>query len=510
MRDKFAATMTKPVLVRLQPLGKIIEVERGTPLQDALFGYGVEFPCGGHGRCGNCRVRILEGSLPLTPDEEAILAAAELAEGWRLACRNRAESDVTLEVKQWEATVLVDHSTFAFVPREGLGIAIDLGTTTVVGQLLDLSSGHVLAVRTGLNPQVGYGGDIMSRVEFAVARAGQRKLEELIRRGIGQIVEDLRASSDKLDAPIARIVVVGNTVMHHVFCGIDLEPLSHYPFEPVEDGLQRSRASDLGWNIAGDPVVLFLPCLGGFVGSDILAGILAAKIHLSEALLGLVDLGTNGEVVIGNRERILCASTAAGPAFEGARIRMGMQASTGAISEVEIYEGRPRCRVLGNVPPRGICGSGLVDAVAVGLELGLIHRSGKFADGIVEWVLKPPVKLFQNDIRELQLAKGAVAAAMRILLRSWGAQASDVERLFLAGAFGNYINRTSARRIGLIQFPEGKVWPAGNTALLGAKIELFDEDPDSNLVSIRDRVEHIPVAADPHFEDIYVESMTFS
>jgi len=263
--------------------------------------------------------------------------------------------------------------------------------------------------------------------------------------------------------------------------------------------------------LSGDSAVRFLPCLGGFVGSDILAGILATRLHESGPLVGLVDLGTNGEIVIGNRERLLCASTAAGPAFEGARISMGMRAATGAISAVSIEGGALRCHVLGNVAPRGICGSGLVDAVAAGLDLGSIQPSGRLGNGTNgPLMLCPPVTLTQNDIRELQLAKGAIAAGIRLLLARWGAEAKDLTRLYLAGAFGNYISRASARRIGLLDFPIEMVKPAGNTALLGAKLALFNADEAAcAYTSVRNRIQHVSLNAEPRFQEVFVEEMTF-
>ena len=248
----------------------------------------------------------------------------------------------------------------------GLGVAVDLGTTTLVAQLLDLATGRVLAVSTALNAQARYGADVMSRLQFAVLGGGHRQLETLVRQQIGALVEQLLFAAGKRDAEIADIVVVGNTAMHHLFCGIGAEPLTHYPFAPAEMGLKTFRSKALGWNIAGDPVVRFLPCLGGFVGSDVLAGILASRLLETDDLVGLVDLGTNGEIVIGNKDGLLCASTAAGPAFEGAKISMGMRASTGAISEVRVGPDGVHCRVLGNGAPCGLCGSGLVDAVAAG------------------------------------------------------------------------------------------------------------------------------------------------
>jgi uncharacterized 2Fe-2S/4Fe-4S cluster protein (DUF4445 family) len=256
--------------------------------------------------------------------------------------------------------------------------------------------------------------------------------------------------------------------------------------------------------------VQFLPCLGGFVGSDILAGLLATGLHESDELVGLVDLGTNGEIVLGNRGRLLCASTAAGPAFEGARISMGMRAATGAIWRATAHEGRIRCEVLGNVPPRGICGSGLVDAVATALDLGLIQPTGRLANGGDALLLHPPVSLSQTDIRQLQLAKAAIAAGIRLLLDRWGATNEDLARLYLAGAFGNYVDRTSARRIGLLAFPLEKVQPVGNTALLGAKLALFSSDSeDGTYPHLRQKVEHLSLSADPAFQEVYVEELSF-
>jgi uncharacterized 2Fe-2S/4Fe-4S cluster protein (DUF4445 family) len=502
--------MSDFVQIELQPLGETFTLERGTPLQDVLFAHGVEFPCGGRARCKGCRVRVVRGSLPITPEQELLLTREELESGWRLACCGKAEDNLTLELGQWEAAILADNSVFEFTPREGLGVAVDLGTTTLVAQLLDLRNAHVLAVRTALNAQARHGADIMSRVGFALTKGGRDLLTALIRCQIGQLIEELLAGARASEARIDSVTIVGNTVMHHLFCGIDVTPLSHFPFEPVRHGLEVVRSSDLGWTLAGDPTVRFLPCLGSFVGSDILAGVLATKLGESDELVGLVDLGTNGEIVIGNRLRLLCASTAAGPAFEGARISMGMRAATGAISAVAAEEGRFRCHVLGNVAPRGICGSGLVDAVAAALELGLIQPGGRLSSNNGTLMLCPPVALSQNDIRELQLAKGAIAAGIRILLKRWGAKARDLTRLYLAGAFGNYISRSSARRIGLLDFPLEKVKPAGNTALLGAKLALFNtSEEDYAYAPLRRHIEHVSLNADPHFQEIFVEEMGF-
>jgi uncharacterized 2Fe-2S/4Fe-4S cluster protein (DUF4445 family) len=499
--------MKDVVHIRLEPLGATISVQRGTPLQDVLFSHGVEFPCGGQGKCKGCRVRVMSGRLPVTPEQERMLSREELEAGWRLSCQCVAADDLTLEMAQWEAAILSDETSLTIVPRSGLGVALDVGTTTLVAQLLDLRTGNVLGVRTALNPQARHGADIMSRVSYAVADGGQAKLVESIRKQTAKMIGELIEGAGVRPGDLSEVVLVGNTVMHHLFCDIDLEPLSHYPFEPPDLGNRILTPADLGWDLLPGVKVEFLSCIGGFVGSDILAGLYAKRMHESSELVALVDLGTNGEIVVGNRERLISASTAAGPAFEGARIYMGMRAATGAVSEVHIRDGGLVCHVLGNVTPRGICGSGLVDAVACALDLGLILPGGRFTDRGNSLPLSPPVKISQTDVRELQLAKGAIAAGIRLLLREFGAGLNDVSTVYLAGAFGNYINIASAERIGLLAFPQERVTPAGNTALLGAKLALFSNRSEFNPLARR--IEHVTLSEKPDFQDIYVEEMIF-
>ncbi|HSW51145.1 MAG TPA: ASKHA domain-containing protein [Bryobacteraceae bacterium] len=495
------------VSIRLEPLGKTLRAPRGGPLQDILFSHGMEFPCGGQAICKGCRVRLMGGSVPPQPEEAALLAPAEIEAGWRLACRLCPQEDITLEIARWETPILVDDTPIRVSPREGLGVAVDLGTTTLVAQLVDLASGHVLGVRTSLNPQAAYGSDVMSRIDAAVSRSAGPALTSLIRARIGELVAELLGEVGPRAASLAGIVLVGNTVMHHLFCGYDVEPLARVPFRTDHGGEVLFRPPDLGWPLPAAATVRFLPCLGGFVGSDILAGILATRMHESETLVGLVDLGTNAEIVFGDSSGLVCASSAAGPAFEGGLISSGMRATGGAVFQVRRGPAGALCRVLGDGPPRGICGSGLVDAAAVGLDLGVIHPNGRLAAGANAWMLLPPVSLTQSDIRALQLAKGAIAAGMDLLLARLGAAPGDVSRIYLAGAFGNYVDQSSARRIGLIGFPREKVSPAGNTALLGARLSLFEEA--RNTDDLLARIRHIPLAEQPGFQDAFAARMAF-
>ncbi len=445
-------------------------------------------------------------SIPGEPSREALMGELQRRHGL-----TGLRIDETLRIpsgaESITASILDECEVIALAggdPRR-LGLAVDVGTSRITVSLLDLGDGSTLASLSAENPQIAYGENLITRAAYAQRSDENRlKLKGELLREINALIGELTESNGVHRGDILHAVIVGNTVMHHLFCGVPVEPLTHCPFESPNDGLIVFRASELGWNVPGDPTVRFLPCLGGFVGSDILAGILATRIHESDRLAGLVDLGTNGEIVIGNRERLLCASTAAGPAFEGGRIGMGMRAATGAITEVSVRDAGLQCRVLGHVAPRGICGSGLVDAVAAGLDLGLIRPNGRLAHGKT-LPLAGPVALAQADIRELQLAKGATAAGLRILLDRWGAAPAELRCIYLAGAFGNYLNRASARRIGLLDFPPEMVENAGNTALLGAKIALFGD----NFDTVRGKVGHIPLGSDPAFQEKYVEAMTF-
>jgi uncharacterized 2Fe-2S/4Fe-4S cluster protein (DUF4445 family) len=486
------------VRIRLEPLSVEVDVPSGSPLVSSLAEHGFEFPCGGTGLCGGCGVRVLAGSLPVTEADRASFPTQQLENGWRLACQARAQMPLVLECGQWRMDVLTDNAGLAGAGKHGLGIAIDLGTTTIAAQIVDLASGTVLGVETELNPQAPFGSDVMNRIRAALHGDD---LTSLVRAALGQMVTGLACGRAE---EIVEVILVGNTVMHHLFSGRDVEQLSHAPFVSPHLGVQTFRPEDLGWSLPAACSIRFAHCLGGFVGSDILAGIIATGIAHSDDLAALVDLGTNGEIAIGNRHGIVCASTAAGPAFEAGSIRMGMRAATGAISYVSLSNGEMKATVIGDVEPRGICGSGLVDAVAAGLNSGAILASGRIANGTKVFPVADPVVLYQADIRELQLAKGAIASGFKLLLKRLGANAADLTSIHLAGAFGNYVQIESAIRIGLIEAPRSLVHAAGNTALRGAKMLLLAaEEPTLPII------EHISLASDPAFQDEFANCMTF-
>jgi len=486
------------IRIRLEPLAVELDVPEGAELVAALAEHGFEFPCGASGLCGGCGVRVRSGWLPASRADREHFSIAELNDGWRLACQARPQLPLVLECSQWEMDVLGDESALPAAGRTGLGVAVDLGTTTVAAQLVHLATGEVLAVETELNPQATFGSDVMSRIRAVL---GGADLTTLIRATVGNMVARMARGRE---AELVDVVLVGNTVMHHLFCGLPVDALAGAPFESPHLGLQSFSGAELGWLLQDNCTVRFIQCLGGFVGSDILAGIVSTGMHQSEDLVALVDLGTNGELAIGNRERIVCASTAAGPAFEAGAIRMGMRAATSAIAHVALENGTLRATVIGGGEPRGICGSGLVDAVAAGLSMGAILPSGRIADGSKRFPVAGPVELAQADVRELQLAKGAIAAGFRILLRRIGAEAADLRAIYLAGAFGNYMQVGSALRIGLLEASAGMIHAAGNTALRGAKHLLATAEP------VLPPVEHFSLASDPAFQDEFGHSMGFA
>jgi uncharacterized 2Fe-2S/4Fe-4S cluster protein (DUF4445 family) len=470
--------------ITVPPLGK--------GLRDWLFDQGVEFPCGGVAGCGGCRVRLVSGYMAITPEMREILTEEELAAGWRLGCQAEANEPVVLEIEQWHAPVLTDHSPVPVEPRPGTGAVIDLGTTTIVVQAVDLQTGEILAVETALNAQAAYGADIMSRVEYALKAPGE--LTAVIR---SQLEILLRGASG--GRPLEEILIVGNTVMHHLCGGLDVAPLAAVPF----------RSPALGaftFPLCGAPAT-FLGCAGGFVGSDLLAGLCATGFDRASDCQALMDLGTNGEIAVGNHRRIRVASTAAGPAFEAGRIRQGMRAMTGAIDRVDAdrESGGFEWRVIGGVPARGICGSGLVDAIAAALTLGSVSTAGAIQTSDRQLHLGPAVTLIQRDVRELQLAKGAVATGYQIL-----SDGQAPRRLWLAGAFGNYVRARSAQAIGLLPADGVAIESAGNTALRGARQLLLQPSRrDAVLAHLHGIVEHVELAALPEFTDAFVGQMPF-
>ncbi len=443
--------------------------------------------------------------------------------------------------------VLADGRLIDFEPgnteAECFGIAIDVGTTTLVGMLLELNSGRELAVASRLNPQTAFGDDVISRILHArenpqglheLHETLVDALNEMIDEMIGELAEQAAVRRER----IYEATVSGNTTMQQLFCRIDPRWLGEVPFvASVGNGL-LAPAARLGIHIHPRGRVYVMPVIGGFVGGDTVSGIVAAELNEAEGPTLLVDIGTNGEIVLFAEGKLLAAATAAGPAFEGARISHGMRGCTGAIEKV-IVDGRLRTNVIGNVAPVGLCGSALIDLAAELLRFGILTPEGRLLspdelpselsddlrrrlidhDGQTSFLVVPQaetgsgrdIAVTQRDIRQLQLAGGAIRAGITILLARVGLKPAELEGVLIGGGFGNFIRRKNAQRIGLLphEIQRSRIRYLGNTSLAGARLVAISKQARKSAEELARQTEHVDLSTDPDFSMVFAESMIF-
>ena len=416
------------------------------------------------------------------------------------------------------------------------GIAFDIGTTSIVGSLIDLTTGECLSNVGGVNPQAVYGGDLMSRIAYA--QFDEKKLATLRARALNALSDFTKQACAEADLSadhIYKMVVVGNTCMHHVLLGIDVSHVGLAPYAPVVNDAIVVPSSELPLKAAPNAQVCLLPIVAGFVGADTMACVLATRIFESVEIRALVDIGTNGEVVMGGKGRLMACSAPAGPALEGAQIRHGMRGAMGAIERIHIKDDIT-CTVIGDTPAIGICGSGLIDACAELVKCGVMETSGRFlpkgreklplalqsrfkksADG-VEFTLvdrdqsgkDEAVTLTQQDIRQIQLAKSAIYSGIFMLLKVMEVSEDDLKELLMCGGFGNYINVENAVKIRLVpDLPMDKITYAGNAALMGAQIALISETERNRASELARSIDHVGLATHPDFQDLFIEGMSF-
>jgi len=413
---------------------------------------------------------------------------------------------------------------------QAYGIAFDIGTTTVVGYLLDLATGAEIARASRLNGQQPWGADVLSRASHAMEQPeGGAELQAAIVGTINQIIEDCCAGVDVRQ--VYYLTVVGNSIMHHLLLRLSPGPIAVSPYVTVTRDPLTVRAADLGIALP-NARVFFLPLIGAYVGADTLGVILATGMDQSDEMQLAVDIGTNGEMALGSRGKLLACSAPAGPAFEGAEIHQGMRASVGAIDRVRLAED-VRLWTIGDAPPRGICGSGLIDAVAQMLRRGLVdsrgrllprpHLEGKLPPKLLErlvgqghtweFVLSrdPYVAVTQDDVRQIQLAKGTIHCGVQVLMEELGIQASQIARVFLAGAFGNFIDRRSALAVGLLPptIPLERIQGVGNAAGQGSRMALLSTSIRKRSETVARQVEYFELSKHPRFEEIFIDSLAF-
>ncbi len=424
--------------------------------------------------------------------------------------------------------------------KKSYGIAFDIGTTTVVGYLIDLGSGEELSAVAKTNPQVIHGDDVISRIGFAQQHKDDlEKLQKEIVITLNEIIRETTQKAEIDKSNIYETVIVGNTCMHHLFLGLNPINLASSPYIPVIKENLSLKAKDIpGLSLNPAANIYMLPNISAFVGADILAGILSTSMWREDKAVLLVDLGTNGEVVLGLKGELWACSAAAGPAFEGSRISSGMRAAERAIDKVKIDNKFITYKVIEDGKVRGICGSGLIDLIAELLKLGLINKSGKLIDReegnselseeIRKRIIKgqkgnkfllvkgketengKPIYLTQRDIREVQLAKAAIFAGIKILLKEVNIPLEDIQEIFLAGAFGNFIDKKSAVRIGLLpNLPLKKIESVGNAAGRGAEITLCSNKMREVSEEISKKVKYVELSSHPDFQEEFIKAMIF-
>jgi uncharacterized 2Fe-2S/4Fe-4S cluster protein (DUF4445 family) len=513
--------------ITFQPDGKQVSIHAGASLLEAAGFAGIilNSSCGGRGTCKKCSVFI-------APDKKQVLA-----------CQYIIDRDLTVTVptasKMYEQKILrhgIDRPVKPTYTKTGtekaFGLAVDVGTTTVVAKLIDLSTGELLAAEADFNPQSIRGDDVISRITYAQTEQKLSELQRLIVDCINKLIDRLCKTTGCDRNNILQMTAVGNTTMTHILLHLPVSQLGQAPYKAHLLDARDVTAKELNVKINPSANVRVVENIAGFVGSDTVAAALAVDINLAEKLTLLVDIGTNGELVCGDKNNLYAVSCAAGPALEGARISQGSRATEGAIESVFINDNDIDVDVIGNKPPVSLCGSGIIDAVAVMLDLGVLDSTGR----IIKKTDLPPsiskriitknnqpafviafandgqlaVVLTQQDIREVQLAKAAIAAGIKLLLKKLNISENELDSILLAGAFGNYINRSSAMRIGLLpNIPEDKIQFVGNAASVGATMILLNTTSRELAGHLARRIQYVEIAHEKEFMNVYTGCMTF-
>jgi uncharacterized 2Fe-2S/4Fe-4S cluster protein (DUF4445 family) len=591
--------------IDFQPVGRRGSCPEGGTLLDAARALGVDLAsvCGGYGTCGSCKVQIVAGQVsPVGPREEGELSAAELAQGYRLACLAEPLSDCTVhvppesltalqrtqvegleveveiepsvvryavhmakptlkdlrsdderlleaagpdavltdlevarlastELRQmgWQGHVTQRDREIVHVAPHGapwLGLAVDIGTTKIAAYIVDLATGQTRVARGAMNPQIAYGEDVVARLVYANKGSDEAaQMQARLTDGLNQVVEEACAEIGAQSTDIVDAVVVGNTAIHHLLLRLPVGQLAAAPYVPAVRGAVDIKARDIGLQLAPGAYVYLLPNIAGYVGADHVAMLLATGLAEREDTVLAIDIGTNTEICLTHQGQMASLSCASGPAFEGAHIKFGMRAAPGAIERVRIADHHIEYKTIGDQPPVGLCGSGILDVVAELRRTKVLDASGRLVgpgirqiEGEREVVIAGEgeaangraITVTQKDIREIQLAKGAIRSGIEALLRDAGITAGDLDQVIIAGAFGTYIDVESANRIGLLpSLPLERVSQVGNAAGMGARLAVISLAHRLQAQAVAQRVRYIELARSPQFARNYAEAMRF-
>ncbi|MGD8599401.1 MAG: ASKHA domain-containing protein [Anaerolineae bacterium] len=436
----------------------------------------------------------------------------------------------------WQVQAAVRNGEIVAVlpePAQVVGLAVDLGTTKIAAYLVELTSGQTLASRGIMNPQIAYGEDVVARMAYAQrAPAQASRMQALVVDALNQALSEMCAETGVETEQVIEAVVVGNTAMHHLFLHLPVEQLARAPYVPAVGAALDIKARELGLQIAPGAYVHLLPNIAGYVGADHVAMLLATQVaQTQDQVILAIDIGTNTEVCLTNHGTMVSTSCASGPAFEGAHIRHGMRAANGAIERLRLSDGHIEYQTIGGAPPVGLCGSGILDVLAQLVVAGVVDANGRMGEhprvraidgdpsrhGTREFVLvseeeqrgeHPAITFTQKDVRELQLAKGAMRTGIETLLATSGLEAEDIEQVIIAGAFGTYIDVESAITIGMLpSLPLDRFRQVGNAAGIGAKLALISKSKRREAQEMRQRIDYVELATDPGFIKNFSQAM---
>ena len=491
-------------------------LEIAAPPEPAVSAYRVELPAPSLSDLRGDSERLLETLNQQhrltcrTIDLDVLRQLSPRLRAWGWQCQAAVRDDEVVSLGPW--------------PSRELGLAVDLGTTKVAGYLVDLSNGRTLASLGVMNPQISYGEDVISRITHASGSASQgRRLQKLAAGAINRLAADLCAQVKAKADEITDAVVVGNTAMHHLLLGLPLDQLAQSPFVPAVSQAMDIKARDLGLKIAPGAYTHLLPNIAGFVGADHTSMLLATEAWRTEGVLLAIDIGTNTEVSLIDGGRITSVSCASGPAFEGGHIKDGMRAARGAIERLRLVSDDIQYQTIEGAPPVGLCGSGILDAMAQLYLAGIIEESGRMVEGHPrlrrgkqrEFVLvseeergdKPAIVITQQDVRELQLAKAAIRTGIQVLLETNRRTDEEIGQVVIAGAFGSYIDVASAITIGMLPaLPLDRFRQVGNAAGMGAKLALISRHKRAEAQALASRVNYIELASAPDFMHTFVQA----
>ncbi|HEX2938158.1 MAG TPA: ASKHA domain-containing protein, partial [Ruminiclostridium sp.] len=485
-------------------------------------GIFLDSPCGGNGRCGKCLVKAT-GQLSVPDNEEIELLGSKIEQGLRLACRARIKGNAVIIISE---TQQVNNGTEKFSsqnqssgqykkPSSRIGIAADIGTTTIAVTFYDLSDGREIGTFSTLNAQREYGADVISRIA-ACEKTGVENLRSILFESINSEVEGFFKKYSINRDNIMTCVFAGNTVMQHIAAGISPEGMSRFPYKPLSHFGYSILACELGLCVGRNVQIYFSPCVSAFIGGDITAGLLTCGFDkITEPAL-FIDIGTNGEMALADgKGNIFCTSTAAGPALEGAHIACGTGSIPGAINKAAVQNGTIQYKTMGGVEPIGICGTGIIDCVAALLELGLIDETGAIIknEQITDkrcFVGNSKVYLNQKDIREVQVAKSAIASGIYSLLDIADTDIKEIKKVLVAGGLGTGMNIKNACRIGLLPYQfENIAESVGNTSLLGAALILLNKDNIKRAEKIKSMCRTVDLSTNQNFSSKFIDNMMF-